>query len=337
MQVHAAHVATARGAAAQHLLQNKVRTADSAAVSSLWRQFRTCDREASGKLRSGEFATVLQNSKLGLSSAEVLQIANNMADCNGLLDYRPVTHMLRSQGLADSGSQSASCTGSATKKPPLSRPGSSVAALRSCSAAKSEAKHVCHAAAETTAPDRLAADASYHGSNLGPNQSAVAQQDLQTQLSGQVQQPAVQSEAKLQQTLKGLSCDASRASSGNAPSSGRPQTAPVTRVPGPPAQKVPYFFSKGQVNMEQPYKWMPSKDNTTIQDAGSKGTYERPWSVGHAINRHVKVQQFSKFYLPSMCNVDTSTDMSKEPMRYSVHFGVRQAACNLHAWSCLYP
>ena len=322
--MHAADTAAARGAAAQQLLQEKVRSADSAVVSSLWRQFRTCDREASGKLSSGEFAIALQNSKLGLSSAEVLHIAHNMADCHGLLDYRPVTHMLRSQGSAVSGPQSTSCAGPATNKPPQARPSSSIAALRSCGGAEPDTNPVWRAAERTdldsVASRASAAHAPQHASNAGIGQKEAAEQDIQTRQSGRDKQRIVRPEtgATLQQTSRVAECDASRAASGNAPSSSRPQTAPVKRLPGPSAQKVPYFFSKGQVNMEQPYKWMPSKDNTTIQEAGSQGSYERPWSSGHSTNWHVKVK-----HLPNLVVI------RQEQRSHVVHWIGCQASCLL--------
>lgn len=261
-------------------------TADSAAVSSLWRQFRKCDREASGKLSSSEFAAALQNSKLGLSSAEVLQVANGLADSNGLLDYRPVGHMLRSLR-ASTDPQKAGCADVGTKKPPLPRAGSGVAAARKPRLSDQTAKQDNDAVQATTELPSSTSAASLqpqlqYVSGAVYNQEVTAQglpRPMQTLTEAQPMAQAVASAAESQQVHSRAELGAGRADTSVLPRSVRPGTAPVQRSLGPPAQKVPYFFSKGQIDMQHPYQWKPSRDNTIIPDVASKGGYERPWSA----------------------------------------------------------
>ena len=293
--MQAASTAADRSTSARQVLQQRVRTADSAAVSSLWRQFRKGDREASGKLSSSEFAAALQSSKLGLSSAEVLQVTNGLADCDGLLDYRPVGQLLRSRVSADPTRQGGACAEATGKKPPLPWPGSSGPATRKSNGSNLTAKPVDHTA-QRVAGSVSPAVASFSGATLQHVNSAGCGQDANSQSlpeakqDGKEQQQAAQVVpcAALQQMPSAVASD--RRSTGTTPACEvRPGTAPVKRSPGPPAQKVPYFFGKGQVDMQQPYQWKPSKDNTTVQDTASKGVYERPWSAGHTRNKLLQV------------------------------------------------
>ena len=280
--MQAANSAADRSTSAQQLLQQKLATADSAAVSSLWHQFRKCDREASGKLSSREFAAALQNSKLGLNSAEVLQAANGLADSNGLLDYRPVGHMLRLQ-VTDLTRQ----TVGFIEKPPLPQSGSSVAAARKSRVSDQTAKQDNHAVQASTELLSSTAAASLqpqpqYVSGAVCNQEVTAQglpRPMQSDREAQPVAQAVASTAASQQVHSRAEHDAGRADTSARPSSVRPGTSPVQRAPGPPAQKVPYFFSKGQIDMQQPYQWKPSRDNAIIPDMASKGGYERPWSA----------------------------------------------------------
>ena len=309
-QVQAANAAADRSASAQQLLQQKVRSADSAAMSSLWRQFRLCDREASGKLSSSEFAKALQTSKLGLSCAEVLQVASGLADCNGLLDYRPVTHLLQSQGLLLSARpQSASHAGLNNKTPPLARAGSHTAIPSRLSPARPSVKSpsgVGTAAAEHVDDACSPAQASPLSASSGvPGQGAAAQPKSLPAPAVQEQQPVghsggAASAAAAQQLSGRLLSSGSRAEAGNVHCSERPGSALAKRVLGPPAQKVPYFFSKGQVNMEQSYEWRPSQDNTAVHDVESKGHYERPWTAGVSGKKPV---QASLMLLPLLLQV----------------------------------
>ncbi|KAL3152600.1 hypothetical protein ABBQ32_001618 [Trebouxia sp. C0010 RCD-2024] len=292
-KVQAANAAAGRSCAAQQLLQQRVRTADSAAVSSLWRNFRKCDREASGKLSSSEFAAALQSSKLGFSSAEVLQVANGLADSDGLLDYRPVGRMLRSQGSGNPALQGVNSAEAGAKKPPLPRPSSSKAE-RSNRVAQSDqtAANDDHAAQRRTPSAAPAAASStvqvqQHGSDAGLGHSPT---------TGGWSEP-MQAEAEHQQAAQSVACAAvqpapnratlagSKAGSDSLSGAKRPGTAPCKKAAGPPAQKVSYFFSKGQIDMQQPYEWKPSKDDTAIQDAASRGVYVRSWSTGHTRNK----------------------------------------------------
>ena len=144
-QVAAADAAASRRIAAQQLLQQKVGNADVAAVASLWRQFRQLDREGSGKVTTSEFAKVLQSSNSGLTNAEVLRVANGMADCHGLMDYRRVTQMLQSQGAQTTRPQSAVCADVGARKPPLARPCSMAGMPRSSGEAGQGTKRAQHA------------------------------------------------------------------------------------------------------------------------------------------------------------------------------------------------
>ena len=254
-------------------------TADSAAASSLWRQFRKCDREASGKLSSTEFAAALQNSKLGLSSAEVLQVANGLADSDGLLDYRPVGHMLRSRVSADLTPQR-NARADVAKKPPLPWAGSSVAAARKSHGSDQAAKQDKHAAEETTAFSHTTWSQDVSNAVSTPDVSAQGlPRPMQSDTEAQPVAQAVAGAAASQQFPSRAVCDAGRAGISTLPHSMRPGTAPVQRASGPPPQKVPYFFSNGQIDMQQPYQWKPSRDNTSVSDIASKGGYERPWSA----------------------------------------------------------
>ena len=299
-QVQAANSAADRSTTAQQLLQQRMVTADSAAVSSLWRQFRKSDREASGKLSSSEFAAALHNSKLGLSSAEVLQVANGLVDSDGLLDYRPIGHMLRSRVSADLTPSKTARADVGAKKPPLPRAGSSVAVARKPCGSDQTAKQDNHAAQAIQESLRSTAAASLQPQSVS---SAVSSQVMTAQVlprpmqSDTEVQPAAQvvaSAAGLSQGRSGAECDADRAGTNAQLRSVRPGTAPVQRAPGPPAQKVPYFFSKGQIDMQQPYKWKPSRDNTTISDIASKGRYVRPWSTVSSRNKPSQVSLQAK-------------------------------------------
>ena len=297
-QVQAANSAADRSTTAQQLLQQRVGTAGSAAVSSLWRQFRKCDREASGKLSSSEFAAALQSSKLGLSSAEVLQVANGLADSNGLLDYRPVGRMLQCRASADLTPQRPlDCANAGMKKPPLPRPASSGAAARKSSGLASNAKQVSRAAQKTAEVLGPTAAASVQlqpqpGSGAVSDHDVTAQglpRPLQSDTEAQPMTQAGASAAASQQVCSRAECGAGRAGTSALPCSVRPEKAPVKRSPGPPAQKVPYFFGKGQIDMQQPYHWKPSRDNTMISDPAAKGGYERPWSALPARSKVVQV------------------------------------------------
>lgn len=295
--MQAANSATDRSTTAQQLLQQRAVTAGSAAVASLWRQFRKCDREASGKLSSSEFAAALQTSKLGLSSAEVLQVANGLADSNGLLDYRPVGRILQSRASADLTPQKLGCANVGAKKPPLPRPSSSVAAARKSSGSDPTAKQDNHAGQEAAELLGPTAAASLQ-LQPQPGSGAVSDHDATVQgLPRQLQsdteaQPITQADAGAadsQQLPSRAECGAGRAGTSALPRSVRPETAPVKRSPGPPAQKVPYFFGKGQIDMQQPYHWKPSRDTTTISGAASNGGYERPWSALPARSKAAQV------------------------------------------------
>ena len=297
-QVQAANSAADRSNTAQQLLQQRMVTADSAAVSCLWRQFRKCDREASGKLSSSEFVAALQNSKLALSSAEVLQVANGLADSNGLLDYRPVGHMLRSRVSADRTPPKNARADVGTKKPPLPRAGSRVAAARKPCGSDQTAQQDHQSAQATTESLRPTAAPTLQLQSVSSavsSQNVTAQglpRPLQSDTEAQLAAQVVASAAGSQQVHSRAECDADRAGSSALPCSVWPGTAPVQRAPGPPpAQKVPYFFSKGQIDMQQPYQWKPSRDNTIISDIASKGGYERPWSAMPARSKPPQVSQ----------------------------------------------
>lgn len=292
-QVHAADVAASSHAAAQQLLQQKVESAGPTAVATLWSQFRQFDREACGKLTTGEFARVLQSSKLPLSNAEALRVANGMADCHGLMDYRSLTNMLQSQGLRNPRPQTASSAGLDARKPPLARPSSSSGTTTNSKNARLEAKCAQHAdqQVQPASVSSAAVDAADRqklaGSRFGMSEHESACAALQ-----QVpQQPPVSSASAVtadqhQQMAAAAPYQAITDPSGIvAAAPGHLDVAPApaaVRSRGPPQQKVPYFFSKGQVNMEQPYRWMPSKDDASIQPAGPKGQFVRPWTAGQA-------------------------------------------------------
>ncbi|KAA6428858.1 MAG: hypothetical protein FRX49_00968 [Trebouxia sp. A1-2] len=163
--------------------------------------------------QSNADAHLSKSSKLPLSNAEVLRVANGMADCHGLMDYRSLTNMLQSQGLHNLRPLTASSAGSGARKPPLARSSSSSGIAISSKEAELGAKHAQH---------------------------------------------AVQ-------------------------------------------QKVPYFFSKGQVNMQQPYRWMPSKDDTTIHPAGPKGQFVRPWTAGQAATMPAQAKQLAELDPAAIC------------------------------------
>lgn len=307
-QVQAANSAADRSTTAQQLLQQRLVTAGSAAVASLWRQFRKCDREASGKLSSSEFAAALQSSKLGLSSAEVLQVANGLADSNGLLDYRPVGRMLQSRASAQLTPQKPGCASVGVTKPPLPRPGSSVAAARKSSGSDQTAKqgsHARQATAELLGPTAAASVQLQPQPGSGAESDHdVTAQGLLRQMHSNTEVQASASAQAAQQAPSRAECGASRAGTSALPHSVRPETAPVKRFPGPPAQKVPYFFGKGQIDMQQPYQWKPSQDTTTILGVASKGGYVRPWSALPARNKAVQVSLQGSYSQeqPHVCN-----------------------------------
>ncbi len=307
LQVQAADAATSSHVAAQQLLQQKVGSADDGIVAALWHQFRQYDHEASGKLTTSEFARVLQTSKLGFSNAEVLRVANGMADCHGLMDYRRLTHTLQSQGLHSPRPQSASCDGFGAKKPPLARSSSHARTPRSSGEAGQTAKHAQHAAmqaqqraSELVSPAAVEAVADdKHGGSSSAKHVPTLSESAQQQQLPQQQAAASASEATLQQLERrddADSCQAVAASPGHFAAAPGPSAeasakdaVPSLRSFGPPAQKVAYFFSKGQVNMEQPYRWQPSKDDTMVVGSGSKEQFVRPWTAGHAADRPAQV------------------------------------------------
>ena len=313
--MQAAHAAASGQTTARQLLQQKVGNADSSAAASLWRQFRSFDREASGKLTTSEFAKVLQNSKLGLSNADVLRVANGMADCHGLMDYRPLSHMLQSQVLQKPRPQTASCAKSGAKKPPLGRQSSSLGTPRTSGVAGQTvtAGHAQQASPEVARSAAVdAADVDSHSGNsvdCSGDQSSVSAPQPEQQ---QPQQPAVSAtEATAQQqSYSTAGSDSARAVSGSsrlsAAASGLAKTGSAHtalagfRAPGPAAQKVPYFFSKGQVNMEQSYKWMPSKDNNAIVDGAPRAPFVRLWTAEDAKKR-AQVGNTCRSYLLLYC------------------------------------
>ena len=266
--MHAADVAASSHAAAQQLLQQKVESAGPRAVATLWSQFRQFDREACGKLTSSEFARVLQSSKLPLSNAEVLRVANGMADCHGLMDYRSLTNMLQSQGLHNPRPLTASSAGLDARKPPLARPSSSSGTATSSKSAGLGAKRAQHAdqQVQPASVSSAAVDAADR-QQLAGSRSGMSEHVSVCAALQQVPQQPVASSASAVTADQQQPCAAAAApyQAITAPSgilaaaSGHPDVAPApaaVRSKGPPQQKVPYFFSKGQVNMEQPYRWM---------------------------------------------------------------------------------
>lgn len=242
---------------------------------------------------------MLQNSELGLSNADVLRVANGMADCHGLMDYRPLSHMLQSQVLQKPRPQTASCAKSGAKKPPLGRQSSSLITPRSSGVAGQTvtAEHAQRASPEVAraaAVDAAAVDSrSGNSVDCSGDQSSVSAPQPEQQ---QPQQPAVSAEATAQQqSYSTAGSDSASAVSGSprlsADASGLAKTGSAHtvlagfRAPGPAAQKVPYFFSKGQVNMEQSYKWMPSKDNNAIVDVAPRAPFVRLWTAEDAKKR----------------------------------------------------
>lgn len=303
-QVAAADAAASRRTAAQQLLQQKVGGADVAAVASLWRQFRQLDREASGKVTTSEFAKVLQSSNSGLTNAEVLRVANGMADCHGLMDYRRVTQMLQSQGPQMPRPQSAVCADVGTRKPPLARPCSMAGTPRSSGHVGQGAKLAQHAdrQAQSSLPapvSSAAVDAADDHKHSCSSSSSVMTRAKSTKAELQLlpqQLSAPPSSAANTDQQEGRadthSCPSVSDSSGHVAAALRdPGAVPASAVRshGPPQQKVPYFFSKGQVNIEQPYRWMPSRDNTYAVDAASKGHFVRPWTAGQVTTRPTQV------------------------------------------------
>ena len=329
-QVQAANSAADRSTAAQQLLQQRMVTADSAAISSMWRQFRKCDREASGKLSCSEFAAALQNSKLGLSSADVLQVANGLADSNGLLDYRPVGHLLRSQASADLTPPKVAGADVGSKKPPLPRAGCSVAAARKSCGSDQTAKQDKHAADATTAMSSLTAAASLQpqpqfvsGAVSSGEQGLPRPMQSDTEAHSAAQADA--SAAASQQISSRDARDAGRAGTSASPGSMRPGTAPVQRATGPPAQKVPYFFSKGQIDIQQPYQWKPSRDNTTVRDVAVKSGYERPWTAMPARSKpsQVSLQANQRQSPLDMTDMFANAKQAVPPIRNHVSFEPR--------------
>ncbi|DBB07260.1 TPA: hypothetical protein ACH3X1_011821 [Trebouxia sp. C0004] len=299
-KVHAADVAASSHAASQQLLQQRVESAGPRAFATLWSQFRQFDREASGKLTTSEFVRVLQSSKLPLSNAEVLRVANGMADCHGLMDYRSLTNMLQSQGLRNPRPQTAGSAGLDARKPPLARSSSSPGTAASSKEARLGPKRAQHADQQVQpASVRSATVDAADGQQLAGSRSGMSEHNSVCAALQQVpQQPPMSSysavTADQQQHMAAAPYQAITAPLGIlAAAPGHLDVAPspaAVRSKGPPQQKVPYFFSKGQVNMEQPYRWMPSKDDTTIQPAGLKGQFVRPWTAGQAAEGRLPAQ-----------------------------------------------
>ncbi len=299
--MHAADVAASSHAAAQQLLQQKVESANPRAVATLWSQFRQFDREACGKLTTSEFARVLQSSKLPLSNAEVLRVANGMADCHGLMDYKSLTNMLQSQGLHNPRPLTASSAGLDARKLPLARPSSSSGTATRSKEAGLGAKRAQHAdqQPQPASVSSAAVDAADKQQLAGSRSGISEHESVCAALQQLPQQPVMSSASDVtadqQQHMAAAAApyQAISAPSGTlAAAPGHLDTAPAPaaiRSKGPPQQKVPYFFSKGQVNMEQPYRWMPSKDDTTIPPAGPKGPFVRPWTAGQAANMPAQV------------------------------------------------
>lgn len=301
VQVHAADVAASSHAAAQQLLQQKVQSAGPGAVATLWSRFRHFDREACGKLTTGEFAKVLQSSKLPLSNAEVLRVANGMADCHGLMDYRSLTNMLQSQGLHNLRPLTASSAGSGARKPPLARSSSSSGIAISSKEAELGAKHAQHAVQQVqpASVSPAAVDAADR-QQLAGSRSKMSEHESLCAAMQQVPEQPPMSSASAVTADEQQPCAAAAATyqaitdplGTVAAAPGHFDVAPASaavRSKGPPQQKVPYFFSKGQVNMQQPYRWMPSKDDTTIHPAGPKGQFVRPWTAGQAATMPAQV------------------------------------------------
>ncbi len=299
--MHAADVAASSHTAAQQLLQQKVESAGPRAVATLWSQFRQFDREACGKLTTSEFARVLQSSKLPLSNAEVLRVANGMADCHGLMDYRSLTNRLQSQGLHNPRPQTASSAGLDARKPPLARPSSSSGTATSSKTAGLGAKRAQHAdqQPQPVSVSSAAVDAADKQQLAGRRSAMIEHESVCAALQQLPQQPVASSASAVtadqQQHMAAAAApyQATSAPSGIlAAAPGHHDVAPAPtaiRSKGPPQQKVPYFFSMGQVSMDQPYRWMPSKDDTTIPPAGPKGPFVRPWTAGQAANMPTQV------------------------------------------------
>jgi len=289
--VHAADVAASSHAAAQQLLQQKVESAGPRAVATLWNQFCQLDREASGKLTTSEFAKVLQSSKLPLSNAEVLRVANGMADCHGLMNYRSLTNVLQSQGLHNPRPVTASSVALDARKPPLARSSSSSGTATSSKEAGLGAKRAQHA--DQQVQPALVSSAAVDPADKQQSRSGMSEHESACAALQQLPQQPVASSASAvtADQQQHMAAAAAPYQTITAPSGivaaapGHSDVAPApaaVRSKGPPQQKVPYFFSKGQVNMEQPYRWMPSKDDTTIHAAGPKGPFVRPWTAGQA-------------------------------------------------------
>lgn len=222
-------------------------------------------------------------------------MANGLADSDGLLDYRPVGRMLQSQYSSKPALQGVDCAEASAKKPPLPRPRSSKAdrssrvdqsdqdAAGEDLAAQRRAQSVAPATAFSTGNTQ-------HGGDAGLGHSATTRGLSEPKQAEVEQQQAARSAAcaAVQRSPSRATLAGSRAGSDSLSCANRPGTAPCKRAAGPPAQKVPYFFSKGQVDMQQPYEWKPSKDNATIQVAASGGMYVR-WSAGHARNKPLQV------------------------------------------------
>ena len=298
--MYAADVSASSHAAAQQVLQQKVESAGPRAVATLWSQFRQFDREACGKLTSGEFARVLQSSKLPLSNAEVLRVANGMADCHGLMNYRSLTNVLQSQGLHNPRPVTASSVALDARKPPLARSSSSSGTATSLKEAGLGAKRAQHDQQVQPASLSSAAGDAADGRQLAGSRSGTSEHESAFAALQQLPQQPLMSSASAVIADQQQPCAAADApyQAITAPSGivvaapGHLDVAPApaaVRSKGPRQQKVPYFFSKGQVNMEQPYRWMPSKDDTTIPPAGPKGPFVRPWTVGQAANMPAQV------------------------------------------------
>jgi len=298
--VHAADVAASSHAAAQQLLQQKVANASPTAVATLWRQFRQFDREASGKLTTSEFARVLQSSKLLLSNAEVLRVADGMADCHGLMDYRCVTHMLQSQSLHNPRPQTAGSAGLDARKPPLARSSSSSGTATGSKEAGLGPKRAQHAdqQVQPASVSSAAVDAADRQQLAGSRSKMSKHESVCAALQQVPQQPPASSASAVTADQQEHRADAAPYQAITNPlgyvaaAPGHREVTPapaVVKSKGPPQQQVPYFFSKGQVNMEQPYRWMPSKDNTTIQPAGPKGQFVRPWTARQAATMPAQV------------------------------------------------
>lgn len=266
-QVDAVHARQAASTAAQELLQSRATPASSAAVSALCQQIAGFDRECCGSIASKEFAQALHSSKMGFSNAEALRIASGLADCNGLLTYRPVARMLHQTSQAGCGAAAAGKTG--VKQPPgLSRMQNRLQ-LRDSQPCIN--RTLCVEAAE-----QAVSPAEYHRQHQQQHDQGLLQQKPEPQVQ--------QHPGSLQKEVQRPIGDADAATCEGMPAAARNGRAP------PLAAKAPYWFSKGMIgDMAKPYTWSPSKDNAPDGSLVTGAQYCRPWSA-RALQQTMPVQ-----------------------------------------------